>query len=67
MPLYPLSRDRQRYQRLIQVLSLYRLTMGQPRQEELLTVLDQELTEQDGKKLFMDLSPYDREREQKGQ
>lgn len=67
VPLYPLSRDRQRYQRLIQVLSLYRLTMGQPRQEELLTVLDQELTEQDGKKLFMDLSPYDREREQKGQ
>lgn len=61
VPLYPLSRDKLRYQRLIKVLSLYRLTLGQPRQEELLAVLDQELTEQDSKKLFMDLSPYDRE------
>ena len=67
VPLYPLSRDRLRYQRLIKVLSLYRLTLGQPRQEELLGVLDQELTEQDSKKLFMDLSPYDRERSQEEQ
>ena len=67
VPLYPLSRDRLRYQRLIKVLSLYRLTLGQPRQEELLAVLDQELTEQDSKKLFMDLSPYDRERSQEEQ
>lgn len=66
-PLYPLSRDRLRYQRLIKVLSLYRLTLGQPRQEELLAVLDQELNEQDSKKLFMDLSPYDRERAQEKQ
>lgn len=67
VPLYPLSRDKLRYQRLIKVLSLYRLTLGQPRQEELLAVLDQELTEQDSKKLFMDLSPYDRERSQEEQ
>ena len=62
-PLYPFSRDQLRYQWLIKVLSLYRLTLGQPRQEELITVLEQELVGQDSKKLFMDLSPYDHQKQ----
>ena len=40
VPLYPMSIDEVRYKRLIDVLSLYRLTMGQPRQEEILRILD---------------------------
>ena len=36
VPMYPLSKDEVSYQRLIKVLSLYRLTLGQARQEELL-------------------------------
>lgn len=44
IPMYPLSRDQSRYAHLIKVLSLYRLTMGQPRQEELLQLLQQEVT-----------------------
>lgn len=40
VPQYPMSSDVDRYKRLINVLSLYRLTMGQPRQEELLGMLE---------------------------
>jgi len=36
MASYPLSKDIGNYQRLIKILSLYRLTLGQARQEELL-------------------------------
>jgi hypothetical protein len=36
---YPLSQDLERYQRLKDDLSLYRLTFGQPRQEEMLDLL----------------------------
>ncbi|BCS86447.1 hypothetical protein prwr041_23400 [Prevotella herbatica] len=33
-----LQKNNSRYNQLIKVLSLYRLTMGQPRQEELLNI-----------------------------
>jgi len=59
--MYPFSQDRLRYERIIKILSLYRLTLGQPRQEELISVLDQEITEQSEAKLFMNLSPFYRE------
>lgn len=36
VPMYPFSRDELAYERLIKILSLYRLTLGQARQEELL-------------------------------
>ena len=36
VPMYPLSRDMEHYERLIHILSLYRITLGQARQEELL-------------------------------
>ena len=58
VPMYPFSQDRLRYERIIKILSLYRLTLGQPRQEELISVLDQEITEQSEAKLFMNLSPF---------
>lgn len=58
VPQYPMSNDIGRYHRLIEVLSLYRLTLGQPRQEELLEMLgSQQLTQQQIKDLLFNLSP----------
>ena len=57
LPLYPFSIDEERYKRLIRILSVYRLTLGQARQEELVeSILN------DGKEHnldeFINLSPY---------
>lgn len=41
VPLYPFSRDEQKFSNLIKILTFYRLTFGQPRQEELIDALDQ--------------------------
>lgn len=60
VPLYPMSIDELRYKRLIDVLSLYRLTMGQPRQEELLQLLEGKVTKEQMQQLLFDLSPYNR-------
>ena len=61
VPQYPMSNDIDRYKRLIDVLSLYRLTMGQPRQEELLEMLEsQNLTEEQISALLFNLSPIRR-------
>ena len=50
--------------RLIKILSLYRLTLGQARQEELLEYLFKEFKETSGlKKLFIDLSPFSKGKE----
>ena len=58
VPQYPMSSDIDKYRRLIDVLSLYRLTMGQPRQEELLDMLETlHLTKQQIDKLLFNLSP----------
>lgn len=47
------------YQRLIKILSLYRLTMGQARQEELVDCfLKSGIKDSDLKELFINLSPY---------
>jgi hypothetical protein len=41
------------------VLALYRLTLGQPRQEELIAILQrEELSKEQIEELFFDLSPY---------
>ena len=59
VPMYPMSRDEVSYERLIKILSLYRLTLGQARQEELLEYLFRECEEPEKlKKLFLDLSPF---------
>ena len=59
VPMYPMSRDEVSYERLIKILSLYRLTLGQARQEELLDYLFREWEEPEQlKKLFLNLSPF---------
>jgi superfamily II DNA/RNA helicase len=59
VPMYPFSRDQAAYERLIKILSLYRITLGQARQEELLEYFMQEDIEQEQlDKLFINLSPY---------
>ena len=63
VPLYPFSRDEIAYERLIKILSLYRLTLGQARQEELLEYIFQNCEEPDQlRSMFINLSPYYRER-----
>jgi len=61
VPLYPLSRDKKKYQELLKVLSLYRLTFGQPRQDELIDAIDgSSFTEEERKNIYelmIDLSP----------
>jgi len=39
VPLYPFSRDIQKFNNLMKILTFYRLTFGQPRQEELVEAL----------------------------
>ena len=56
VPMYPLSRDMSAYSRVNAVLSLYRLTLGQPRQEELLELF-KDLPKANIEKLLFNLSP----------
>lgn len=59
VPMYPYSKDIAKYERLIKVLSLYRISLGQARQEELLEYLFKtEIDEKELEKLFMNLSPF---------
>lgn len=60
--MYPISKDKINYERMIKILSLYRLTMGQPRQEELLEYLFDTFNDTSFlKDLFIDLSPFNKE------
>ena len=62
VPMYPMSKDELSYARLIKILSMYRLTLGQARQEELLEYILRERKDLDElKKLFIDLSPFAKE------
>ena len=59
VPMYPFSRDGLAYEGLIKILSLYRLTLGYARQEELLEYIFQNCEDVDDmKKLFINLRPY---------
>ena len=59
VPMYPFSRDEISYERLIKILSLYRLTLGQARQEELLEYIFQNFEDtEEMKDLFINLSPF---------
>ena len=60
VPIYPFSRDELKYERLIKILSLYRLTLGQARQEELLKLIISKfnLDEKEINELFINLSPF---------
>ncbi len=62
VPLYQFSMDIQRYENMKHVLGLYRLTFGQPRQEELAEALDCLLTPEEMEKMLIDLCPMKREK-----
>ena len=64
VPLLPLAREQVHLNRLKRGLALYRLVFGQPRQEELLTHLDEQLLTQEQRELAIarwriDLTPLD--------
>jgi superfamily II DNA/RNA helicase len=62
VPAYPFSKDVSQYERLIKIMSLYRLTMGQARQEDIIQmILQSDLSEDQIHKMFINLSPYFRE------
>lgn len=58
VPMYPYSKDQAVYNRLLKILSLYRVTLGQARQEELLEHLFNNCDEDKLKELFINLSPF---------
>mgnify|MGYP000843913753 CR=1 FL=1 len=65
VPMYLLSRDISSYKRLIKILSLYRLTLGQARQEDLLDyILKNYHDDEELKSLFINLSPFFKDREE---
>ncbi|MGE4589043.1 MAG: DEAD/DEAH box helicase family protein [Acidaminococcaceae bacterium] len=64
VPMYPMSKDGASYERLMKILSLYRLTLGHARQEELLEYLFNNFEDAKMlKNLFINLSPYIRQRQ----
>jgi hypothetical protein len=62
VPQFTLSKDQGLYEYLLKVLTLYRITLGQPRQEELIEQFGS-LSKEDIKALFINLSPHYRARE----
>lgn len=62
IPMYPVSKDELNYERLRKVLSLYRLTLGQARQEELVDyIIESGISDREYiHKLFINLCPYER-------
>ena len=61
VPMYPYSSDVTKYQRLIDVLSVYRLTLGQPNQEDLIDAIKRaDIDEKSIEELYMNLSPWSR-------
>ncbi|MGV6995967.1 helicase C-terminal domain-containing protein [Desulfovibrio sp. QI0430] len=62
VPMYPYSKDKAQYSRLLKILSLYRVTMGQARQEELLEYLFSNCNADELKELFINLSPITKKR-----
>lgn len=61
VPMYPYSKDKAVYDKLLKILSLYRVTMGQARQEELLEYLFNNRDSDELKELFINLSPITKE------
>jgi len=60
---YPLSVDTKKYARLEKVLSLYRLTLGQPRQEKLIELLSKaEIGDDEMNQLVINLCPFKKRR-----
>lgn len=60
VPLIQYSQDIQRYESMLHVLGLYRLTFGQPRQEELMSGLNCNLKSEQINKMILNLCPLKR-------
>ena len=60
VPLIQYSKDIQRYESMLHVLGLYRLTFGQPRQEELISGLNCKLKPQQINRMILNLCPLKR-------
>lgn len=59
VPVYPMSRDGAKHEHLIKVLSLYRFSLGQAQQEELLEYLfENDIDEEQLKELFINWSSF---------
>ena len=59
VPIYPFSMDQIKYSKLMSVLKLYRLTLGQARQEDLVeSIKEKNLSEENMKEMYIDLSPW---------
>lgn len=61
IPMYPYSKDRLIYEKLMKILTYYRLTIGQSRQEEFVKYIissDKFSGIKELKQLFINLSPY---------
>lgn len=61
VPVYPFSRDGTLYENMARIVSLYRMTLGQPRQEELLKLMEGKIKAGDERKVILDLSPIHKE------
>lgn len=57
VPLYPFSRDIEKYYSMLKVLAYYRFTFGQPRQEELIQILEEKYDFAVLNDLMVNLSP----------
>ena len=55
VPLYPFSKDIEKYQNMLKVLAYYRLTFGQPRQDELIEAMSEAGLNENDKSLLNDL------------
>jgi hypothetical protein len=56
IPLHPFSKDISKLKYLLDVLTFYRLTFGQPRQEELVeAIMKEDMDEKEVKKLISNL------------
>ena len=61
VPMYSYSKDLLAYERLIRDISLYRLTPGQPRLEELFDYISENCDPETLRELFLNLSPFYKE------
>lgn len=57
VPLFEFSQDIEKYELMKKALGKYRLAFGQPRQEELIEAIDDNLSEEEKEKLLIDLAP----------
>lgn len=65
IPCYPHSKDIKDYNRQLNILNSYRITMGHPKQEELLENLYNRFNEEERNMLYINISPYYQAEEKK--